>query len=197
MILNSISEAAGWLSDGFSAVRDWFGEISADIFFGALTSYPSIALLGLVAAAGFAITHLPLANKLPVLGTYVRAAGIASIVSAAALMFAFGYRVADGRAEIERLKNDLAWAEFNAEVQRQVAETADQLKQQADAEKAEAKGRLNEYETRFGPNPSDPPPGVVDWMRSLQRHPERRAGSADQPKRDAVPRVRAAGAKRQ
>lgn len=197
MILNRTSETAGWFSDGVSAVKDWFGEISADIFFGTLTSYPSIALFGLVAAAGFAIAHLPLANRLPMIGAYVRAAGLASLVAGALVIFAFGYRVADGRDEIARLKNDLAWAEFNADVQRQVAETADELKQQAEAEKAEAKGRLNEYETRFGPNPLDPPLGVLDWLRSLQRHPERRAGGADQPKRGVVARMRAAGAKRQ
>jgi hypothetical protein len=197
MILNRLTDAVDWIGSSVSAGRDRLGEISADVFFGTLTSYPSIALFGLVAAAGFAIANLPLANRLPVIGPYVRAAGVVSIVASAALMFAFGYRVADGRAEIERLKSDLAWAEFNVDVQRQVAETADQLKQQAEAEKSEAKGRLNEYETRFGPNPSDPPPGVVDWLRSLQRHPERRAGGADQPKRDIVARVRAAGAKRQ
>jgi hypothetical protein len=190
VILNRISEAA-------TAVTNWFGEISADIFWSALASYPSIALLGLVAAAGFAIAHFPLADKLPVLGPYVRAAGAVSIVSAAMLMFAIGYRVADGRDEIARLKNDLAWAEFNADVQRHVAQAAEQLKRRAEAEKAEAKGRLNEYETRFGPNPSDPPPGVLDWLRSLQRHPERRAGGSDQSKRGGGARVRAAGANRQ
>uniref|UniRef100_A0A973WRS3 Uncharacterized protein n=1 Tax=Bradyrhizobium quebecense TaxID=2748629 RepID=A0A973WRS3_9BRAD len=167
--------------------------------FGLATSYPSIVLLGALAAVTFAIAHFPFIDRLvPAVVPYARAAGTACLIASAATMFAFGYRVADGRDQIEQLKSDLARAEYFEDVSRKTAEEADKLKQEADKRASDAEGKLSDYESKFGKNPADPPAGVLEWMRSLQQHPQRRAdASANPQQRGVVARLRALGAKRQ
>jgi hypothetical protein len=181
-----------------TAAANWLGDLSADIFWDTVTSYPAISILGVVAIAGFAVSHTPLIERFfPSVIPYVKAAGLVCLVSAAMLMFAFGYRVADGRAEIEQLKNDLAWSEFQLGEQKAAADAADELKQDSDAKKAAAEGELDEYKRLFGPDPGviTPPRGYLDWLHGLQRH-KPRAARADQPQRGLVERVRALGSQR-
>lgn len=185
MILQKISEAV-----------DFLAELSADVFWGLVTSYPTITVMGVAAAASFAVSHTPtlIERFFPVIIPYTKAAGIVCLVSSAWLMFAFGYRVSDGREEIARVKNELAWVQWNLHLKAESEETAFNLMNEAKARAATAEGKLSEYEQKFGKNPSDPPPGVLEWLRSLQQHPQRRAG-ADQPPRGLVARVRATGEK--
>jgi hypothetical protein len=194
MILQKLSDAASFVSGAVS----WLGDLSADIFWGLVTSYPTITVMGVAAAASFAISHTPaiVERFFPVIMPYTRAAGIVCLVSSAWLMFAFGYRVSDGREEIERVKNELAWVQWNLHLKEESEKTAFDLMSKAKEQAATAEGKLSEYESRFGKNPSDPPPGVIEWLRSLQQHPQRRA-AASQPQRGLVARVRTTGAERQ
>lgn len=178
----------------------WLADLTADIFWGLVTSYPAIAILGVAAAVSFAVSHTPKLVRwaFPPVAAYTRAAAIVCLVSSAWMMLAVGYRIADGRDEIERLKNNLAWSEFMLGEQSAALDSAHELKRKADAEADQAKGTLNEYKSRFGSAPGvcAPPPGYLDWLRSLQRRRTRAAG-ADQPQRNLVSRVRAFGGQRQ
>jgi hypothetical protein len=172
---------------------------TGDIAWGVATSPPVLILLGAIAVAAFAVAHVPLVERFfPEVIPFTKAALIAQLVASSALIFLLGFNVAQNRDETERLKNDLAWSEHQIEIQTRMADSADQLKREADARAANAEGQLSEYKKKFGDNPSDPPPGVLEWMRSLQQHPERRAGAgAEQPQRGVVARVRATGGRRQ
>lgn len=181
----------------------WLADLSADVFWGLVTSYPVISIMGMAAAASFVVSHTPalVERFIPVIVPYTRGAAIVCLVSSAWLMFAFGYRVADGREEIERLKNNLEFSEFMLGEQSAAAEAAHQLKAQAESDAAEARGKLDAYHEKFGANPGvscPEPPGYREWLRTLQRRGRHAvaAAGADEPQRDLVARMRAIGAKR-
>jgi hypothetical protein len=118
------------------------------------------------------------------------------VVAFFALAFLLGFRVADDRAETEKLKNELAWSEFQLEEQRAAADAADQLKQKAEAEAEDAKGKFNEYREKFGGKAGScaPAPGYPEWLRSIQRRPQNRAAARQQ--HSLVARLRGFGEKR-
>ena len=172
-------------------------DFTGDLFWDFATSPPVLIALAALAVAAFVVAHVPvIATLIPTVAAWQRLAIVLQFGAVIALIFLLGFRVADQRAETEQLKNDLAWSQYQLEIQTSMADSADQLKREADARAASAEGQLSVYKQKFGDNPSDPPPGVLEWMRSLQQHPERRAG-ADQPQRGLVARVRAAGGRRQ
>jgi hypothetical protein len=195
MIGKFISEAYAWSGEAFA----WLGDLLADIFWGTVTSYPAISIFGVVAVITFAVAHAPLIERLfPSVIVYTKAAGAVCLVSSSALMFAFGFRVADGRDEIERLKNDLAFSEFELDQQRQVADAADELKRAADVKADEARGQLDAWRKKFGDDPDSAcafTREYLDWMRNRNTDRQRRA-DAESPRRGLVARVRALGATR-
>lgn len=177
MIPLFVGDFLGSIAGAAVSVANWLTDLSADLFWGTVTSYPAIIVYGAVTVAAFVVAHAPalVQRLLPTVAVYAAAAGKLCLIASAAMMFAFGYRVADGRDEIEQLRSDLARSEYFEQVSRKTAEEADQLKRQADQRASEAEGKLSDYETKFGRNPADPPAGVLEWLRSLQQRPQRRA----------------------
>lgn len=184
-----------WILGKLEALSTFTG----DLAWGFATSAPFLILLAAIAVAAFVVAHVPLVERFfPEVIPYTKAALIAQLVASTALIFLLGFSVAHDRDETEQLKNDLAWSEFQLEQQRAVADAADELKRQADAEASEAKGKLNEYQSRFGDNPASvcvAPPGYLEWLRTLQRHAARTA-SADKPQPGLVARLRTFGGQR-
>jgi len=173
---------------------------TGDIAWGIATSPPFLILLGGVAVAAFAVAHVPLVERFfPEVIPFTKAALIAQLLASGALVFLLGFNVAQNRDETARLKNDLAWSEHQIEIQTAMADTADQLKREADGRAASAESKLNEFETTFGKTAAcDPPPHYLDWLHALQRRPRTAGGGgADQPKRGLVARMRAPGGKHQ
>lgn len=193
-------DALGWgsLSGAVTGFFGWLGDLSASIFWDIATSAPVLVAIAAIGVAAFVIAHMPaIAERIfPFLIPYFRAALLVQVVAFAALAFLLGFRVADDRAETERIKNELAWSEFQLEEQKAAADVAEQLRQKAEAEAADAKGKLDEYRDKFGGKAGscDPAPGYPDWLRSLQHRPPHRAAAKQQ--RSPVARVRGLGEKR-
>lgn len=169
-------------------VSELFDAVTAELFWSVATSVPSLLLLGAVALAALTIAYLPIVARLwPAVKIYQRLAGIVAVAAAAALMFLVGFNAADQRAEVARLKDDLAFKEFQLKSAADTAADAERLRRAAEAETRKAKGKLDEYCEKFGcgddrkpPAPAkgvrvvrrcDPPPGYVEWLRQLQRRP--------------------------
>jgi hypothetical protein len=188
-----------WLLQIIFSWVETASKLTGDIAWEIATSPPVLITLGAVAIAGWMVSHLPMVERwCPAVIPYTRAAWLANIVASAALVFLLGFSFAHDRAEVEKVKNDLAWAQYELEMKAAAEQTAFEQLSEAKAKAAEAEGKLSEYESKFGKNPSDPPPGALEWMRSLQQHPQRRAGAgSDQPQRGRLARVRAIGSQRQ
>jgi hypothetical protein len=187
-----------WLREMLDTINTFLG----DMFWDVATSPPVLIAIGLLAVAAFVVAHVPwwIERFFPVVVPYTRTAMAVQYLAAAALCFLIGFGVADDRADLARLKNDLEYSEFMLDQQRQVAEEADRLKREADAEAAAAKDKLDAYHAKFGPNPGvscSKPAGYDDWLRTLQRRGRHALARADQPQRGLVARVRALGGKRQ
>lgn len=171
----------------FGDVGELFGDVTAELFWNAATSVPTLLLIGAIALAATAVAHLPLiARLLPAAGAYQRLADVVATVAAAVLIFLVGFAYADQRAEVARLKDDLAFKEFQLKSAADTAADAEQLRRSAEAETRKAKDQLDGYCKKFGcddrkpPAPAkgvrvvrrcDPPPGYVEWLRQLQRRP--------------------------
>lgn len=195
MILGIFESVWSWLAWLFSAI----GDLTADAFWDFATWPPTLIAIGLLALAAFLVAHVPLVGKLiPGVDAYQRLAQIVQVAAIAALIFLIGFRVADDRAETERLKNDLAFSEFMLDQQSQLADEADRLKNEADARAADAEGKLNEYEGKFGKVICPPPVNYLDWLHPLQRRANLAGADrgAHQSQRNLVTRLRAAGGQR-
>lgn len=151
----------------------WFDQLTANVFWTLATAVPTLALLGLVAAAAFVVAHLPLVEKLfPPIAPYIRAASLVSVVASSALLFLIGFRVADSRSEVERLRTELLWKSVQIENLDATARDAERLRQQADARLAETKGQLDEWRTIYGEKPEAAcafTPDDLGRLRVLQR----------------------------
>jgi hypothetical protein len=187
----------GWLREMLDAASTFAG----DVFWDVATSVPVLIVIAAIGVAAFVVAHVPwwVERFFPAAIPYTRAAMLVQYLAAAALFFLFGFNVADDRADLARIKNDLAYSEFMLDQQRQVADDADKLKRAADAEATVAKGQLDVYRQKFGLDPEagcPKPPGYDDWLQPLQRRPRHARASADRPQRNLVARVRALAEKR-
>jgi hypothetical protein len=174
------------------------GDLSASIFWDIATSAPVLMAIAMVGVVAFVAAHLPtIAERLfPFLIPYFRAALLVQVLAFFALAFLLGFRVADDRAETEKLKNELAWSEFQLEEQKAAADSAHELKQKAEAEAADAKGKFDEYREKFGDKARacEPAPGYPEWLRSIQRRPQNR--TAARQSHSIIARLRGSGEKR-
>jgi hypothetical protein len=150
---------------------DRIGTLAGDAFWDFATSYPVMVIIGLIAVAAFVVGHVPaiVERVFPALVPFTRSALLVQIAAAAVLMFLVGFRVADGRAEIANMKNDIAWKDFQLDQLKQTADEAHVLKEQADARASEAKGLLNEWRTKHGDKPDGAfTPDDLIWLRNVQ-----------------------------
>ncbi|WP_316171072.1 hypothetical protein [Bradyrhizobium sp. SZCCHNRI1058] len=185
-----------WLLDLVGFINGFMSEM----FWSVVTSTPVLVLIAAVAVVSFAVAHFPFVDRIyPPLAEFEKAASIAAILAFAALLYLIGFRAADTRAELMRVKNDLAWTHFQLGERERAAEDAEALKRDADAAASDARGKLSEYQAKFGDDPNSvlcrPRAGVVEWVHKLQRRPPA-AGRADAARRGLVARLRAVGEKR-
>ncbi|WP_315742787.1 MULTISPECIES: hypothetical protein [unclassified Bradyrhizobium] len=187
---------AHWLLDLVGFINGF----TSEMFWSVVTSTPVLVLIAAAAVVSFAVAHFPFVDRIyPPLAEFEKAASIVAILAFAALLYLIGFKAADARAELTRVKNDLAWTQFQLGERERAAEDAEALKRDADAAASEARGKLSEYQAKFGDDPNAvlcrPRPGIVEWVHKLQRRSPA-ASRADAARRGLVPRLRAAGEKR-
>jgi hypothetical protein len=146
----------------------------SDLFWDVATSYAVLGVLAALAIAAFAVAHIPaLAERLfPALIPYTKAAALVQVLAAALLMFLVGFRIADERAETKQLKIELAWKQEQLAQQEATARDAERLKQEAEQAAQEAKGKLDEFRTRYGDKPEAVcafTPDDLERLRNLGR----------------------------
>ena len=143
----------------------------ADLFWDTITSSVVLGTVAGVALAAYIVAHVPLIGRLfPALQPYMLLAAIVQFVAAASLFFLIGFRVADERAETKQLKNDLAFKELQIEKAKETARDAERLKAEADARAQEAKGKLDEFRSKYGDKPEALcafTPDDLKWLRDL------------------------------
>jgi len=174
---------------------------SAELFWQLATAPLTLIIIAVVGIAAYVVAHVPFVETfIPATRPFIKLARVVCLASAAALIFLLGHRDADQRNELERTRSDLAWTEFQLGEQKNAAAAATELKKEADSATALAKGRLSEYQEKFGNDPTAaicrPRPGVVEWVHSLQRRKPAAGADAAKAKPGLVARLRRTGAER-
>lgn len=182
-------------------VVETVNDFSAELFWQLATAPLTLVGIAGIAIVAYAVAHVPFVEKfIPVTAPFIRSAQIVCLVCAAALIFLIGHRAADQRAELERVRSDLAWSQFQLGNQSKSAADAADLKADAEAKGQEARSKLSVYQEKFGNDPHaavcPPRPGVVDWVHVLQRRKQAARTVAAKPKRGLVARLRRSGAER-
>lgn len=143
----------------------------SDLIWDIATSNLVLAIIALALLAAFAIAHLPFGKWIPAIAPYVVAATLAAHVLFGLLAFLVGFRISDDREEAKRLRDKLAWSDNQLKQQTASAEEAARLKEEAEQRANEAKGKLDEYRSKF-----EGPSAVCAWtddelnrLRSLRR----------------------------
>ena len=126
----------------------------ADLFWSVATSYLALSIIGTVLLAALVVGHVPLARYLPVIGPYVALAQFVAYPTLALLALLIGVRIADERAELKQVKLDLAFSQLQLNAQKQSAETADKLRQQAEQAAEQANQKVTDYEERLAKQPA-------------------------------------------
>lgn len=126
----------------------------ADLFWSTATSYAALSLFATLFVAGLIIGFAPLVRLIPGLAPYVMLARLIALLALAVLAFLIGFRVADERAEVKRLKADLAFKQKQIDVQKHTAETAERLRIIAETKAEQANQKVTEYEERLATQPA-------------------------------------------
>jgi hypothetical protein len=87
----------------FADLNDKLG--LGDLFWQVATSYTVILALAALVVVCTVVAHFPIISKLKVFEPYTTAAAILVYVFLSMQAFCVGFRIADGRAEIKRLKD--------------------------------------------------------------------------------------------
>lgn len=180
---------------------DAINDFSADLFWQLATAPLTLIVIATIAVIAFAVAHFPFVEKfIPVTAPFIASARLVCLVCAGLLIFLIGHRAADQRAELERVKNDLAWTDFQLGEQKKATAEAAELRQVANAETSQAKDKLSAYQEKFGNDPHAafcaPRPGVIDWLHDLQRRRQDVRAVPAAPERGLVARLRRSGAER-
>lgn len=125
-----------------------------DLIWSLATSYLALGIIGIVLLAALVVGYFPLAKYLPVIGPYVEAAKLIAFLLFGLLMFLVATRLTDERAEVKRLKTDLAFTQLQLNTQKQTAEQAQKLRELAEQQAAEANQKVTDYEDRLAKSPS-------------------------------------------
>lgn len=192
-----------WFDPGawMLASTDAVNGFTADLFWQVATSPPVLVIITALAVASFAVAHFDFVGAIfPQVRPFFKAASITSILAFAALLFLVGFKASDNRSELQRVKSDLAFKEFQLGTQEKTARDAEALQRDAEAAARAARSKLSVYEAKFGDNPEvgkcPPRPGVVDWVHDLQRRRQDRSAEPAEANRGLVARLRKSGAKR-
>jgi len=125
----------------------------ADLIWSLATSYLVLSIIGIVLLAALVVGYFPLAKYLPVIGPYIEAAKLIAFLLFGLLCFLIATRLSDERAEVKRLKTDLAFTQLQLDTQKQTAEQAQKLREQAEQQAAEANQKVTDYEDRLAKSP--------------------------------------------
>lgn len=130
-----------------------------------------LVLMGLATlfVASLAVAHLPLVGRLPVIAPYAALAVPVSYLSLALLSLFAGFRLADERAETQRLKNELQWSNWKIEQQEKTVADAEELKAAADARAKDRENELDRYRSLFADNPLGPCAWTDEQLQHLER----------------------------
>lgn len=100
------------------------------------------------------VGHMPFAGKIPAIAPYVVAARIAAYLILAVMMLCVGYRLSDESAALKQAQMDLAFSRLQLDAQRQSADTAAKLRDDAEAKAATANQKVTDYEERLSKLPA-------------------------------------------
>ncbi|WP_454000712.1 hypothetical protein [Afipia felis] len=125
----------------------------SDLIWSLATSYLALGIIAAIAVVALVVGHVPLAQYLPVVGPYVVLARFVSYLAPMLLCFLIGTRLADERAEVKRLKIDLAYARLQINAQKAVADTAAMLRAQAEQQAATLEKKVSDYEAKLAKQP--------------------------------------------
>jgi hypothetical protein len=125
-----------------------------DLIWSLATSYLALGIIGIVLLAALVVGYFPLAKYLPVIGPYVEAAKLIAFLLFGLLCSLIATRLTDERAEVKRLKTDLAFTQLQLSTQKQTAEQAQKLRELAEQQAAEANQKVTDYEDRLAKSPS-------------------------------------------
>ena len=126
----------------------------ADLIWAAATSYLVLGVISAFLLAALVVGYFPLLKWFPVIGPYVRVAKLIAFLLFGVLSFLIATRLADERAEVKRLKTDLAFTRLQLDTQKQTAEQAQKLRDEAEQKAAEANQKVTDYEDRLAKSPS-------------------------------------------
>lgn len=126
----------------------------ADLFWSVATSYAVLSILATLFLAGLVVGFAPLLRFIPGLAPYVMLARLVALIALAVLSFLIGFRVADERAEVKRLKADLAFKQLQLDNEKASAATAARLRAEAEAKAATANQKVTDYEKRLSQQPA-------------------------------------------
>lgn len=190
-------DPAAWVVSALDAANSF----SAEVFWQIATSPLVLVVIAAIVVASFAVAHLPfVAIVFPKAAAFTKAASLVTIIGFAALLYLLGVKSERTRAELERVRSDLAFKEFQLGNQVRAAADAADLKADADAQAQDARSKLSVYQAKFGSDPSAaacaPRAGVIEWVHELQRRKQNAGAVARKPKRGLVARLRGSGSER-
>lgn len=125
----------------------------ADLFWNFATSSMAMMIVAAILIAALIVSHLPLMKLIPAVAPYVILAGFVAYLALADLALCVGFRIADERAETQRLKIEMAWRENELEQQKATAEDAARIAKEKSAEADELKTKVDDYEATLAKQP--------------------------------------------
>jgi hypothetical protein len=152
-------EREAMIAKFFADLNDKLG--LGDLFWQVATSHYVIIALAALVVVCWVIGHLPFVSKLPTFAPYAILAQNLCIVFLALQAFCVGFRVADGRAEIKRLKDTVAVAATVIKSQTASLNTMLDANEKMQTQRDEAAHRamtaqekIDDYEQRIARDPN-------------------------------------------
>jgi hypothetical protein len=127
----------------------------ASLFWTIATSETALWVDGAILLVAAVIGWFPLLRWFPILGTYVPLARFVFVAVLFVTGFCLGYRLADESAALKQAQQDLAFQKLQLDAQKESAETAEKLRDAAQAEVAQANQKVKDYEADLAKEPAD------------------------------------------
>jgi hypothetical protein len=150
------------------------------LFWDIATSDIALAAVGILFVATWVVARTPV-RKIPAIAPYALLAGLVSYLALADLALCVGFRIADERAAVRQLKNDLAWSDNELEQQKATAEDADRIAKEKAAQAQELQQKVSDYEAALERATTANPASAcaltdddIDRLRALSRRTKQR-----------------------
>lgn len=148
-----------------------------DFFWTLATSYLALSIVAVVLVAALVVGYFPLLKWVPVIGPYVRVAQLVAFLTFGLLCALLDRQSAGSRAEIARLRVDLAFSEMQLSNQLAAAAVKAKLADASAAAAVDAQMKANNYETRLAARPVGDCGLDDDDISGMQNIRPRRAGA--------------------